>query len=726
MAQENKIEIFENTLLKLLLRRGSDIDRKQVILTEGELGYTTDTKRVYVGDGDTPGGNVVGNKFLGAVNTVELNSIITAVTGDTVFDQERQILYTYIGGSEGWLQIADQTEGGTGVDPDTLNIDEWDSVYSQVASLSDTWSTGSVYIQGSAPSSPSAGEFWFDSATEILYVYFNGSWIEVNGDNSDIIQGSQPSSPSIGDFWYNTADSILYIYTSTGWQSTAGDPIDGSTNLVTQSVSAAGSLTSDSIDTLSINTDSLTANSITIDSYPAVTTATQSTAFKNKLRNGNFDIWQRTKEFDSSTARYYPGTKRPWTPSTENGKYYRRAIAADGYFGGVMGAQAGSFKIKRMPATQTEFNYFNTSYYMRQETNGIVWENNLNQETDDQAESTLIIQNVESAASVLGKTLTLSFWARASQNTKIVADNQFHASPWRESGLGFWTPGFGKTFDITTNWQKFTYTWTMPTYQQVIDAAYNPNNADLLNALEFDNPVTSIESFVTEHGLSQFPEVGGWHWQLDLKNAWSRASWKKHANQLAVDPAGFEGIKQSESDMEAMNDSFITTGWYDIAQIQIEEGEHATPYEFVPKEEELKRCQRYFCMSFNQSVTPGDGGNHSRGAIEAHTAEAIRPTFHNIDVSFPVTMAQNPYVTTFSPVTCVPDTVFFDTEGVVNNDEVYNTTTIKCMSGVSIEAGDRGFSWFSVGQWAGTPLDLQDDVYRFVKLQYTAEASSSW
>ena len=44
-----KIEILENTLLKLLVRRGSDNDRQQVLLSEGELGYTTDSKRLFIG-----------------------------------------------------------------------------------------------------------------------------------------------------------------------------------------------------------------------------------------------------------------------------------------------------------------------------------------------------------------------------------------------------------------------------------------------------------------------------------------------------------------------------------------------------------------------------------------------------------------------------------------------------------------------------------------------------
>ena len=43
-------------IVKIKLRRGSEIQRKLVTLDQGELGYVTDTKRVFVGDGSTVGG----------------------------------------------------------------------------------------------------------------------------------------------------------------------------------------------------------------------------------------------------------------------------------------------------------------------------------------------------------------------------------------------------------------------------------------------------------------------------------------------------------------------------------------------------------------------------------------------------------------------------------------------------------------------------------------------
>jgi len=45
--------------MALKLRRGLDANRTDIVPAEGELIYTTDTKSIYVGDGATPGGNVV-------------------------------------------------------------------------------------------------------------------------------------------------------------------------------------------------------------------------------------------------------------------------------------------------------------------------------------------------------------------------------------------------------------------------------------------------------------------------------------------------------------------------------------------------------------------------------------------------------------------------------------------------------------------------------------------
>lgn len=122
-----KIEIFENTLLKLLVRRGSDVDRRQITLTEGELGYTTDTKKLYIGDGQTKGGiPVAGSSFLGS--TPEITSFTSAVSGDIAYDNDDNILYYFKGGNP--ANITDwQNIGGTySPENGTISISDTNSI----------------------------------------------------------------------------------------------------------------------------------------------------------------------------------------------------------------------------------------------------------------------------------------------------------------------------------------------------------------------------------------------------------------------------------------------------------------------------------------------------------------------------------------------------------------------------------------------------------------------
>lgn len=95
------ITITENSILKLLVRRGADIDRKNIILSEGEIGYTTDGKRLFVGDGVTTGGNVAGTFFFGVATNTSPYTVGELVargsTGDTIYSSVSSIYYVLTG-----------------------------------------------------------------------------------------------------------------------------------------------------------------------------------------------------------------------------------------------------------------------------------------------------------------------------------------------------------------------------------------------------------------------------------------------------------------------------------------------------------------------------------------------------------------------------------------------------------------------------------------------------
>ena len=92
-----KIEIFENSLLRLLVRRGNNADRVGAVLAQGELGYTTDTKKLYVGDGSTAGGILIGNVFAGSTSNV--TTLTNVSPGDQAFDDDNKLLYRFKSGN---------------------------------------------------------------------------------------------------------------------------------------------------------------------------------------------------------------------------------------------------------------------------------------------------------------------------------------------------------------------------------------------------------------------------------------------------------------------------------------------------------------------------------------------------------------------------------------------------------------------------------------------------
>ena len=124
MACENKIEILENTLLRLIVRRGLESERTAALLDDGELGYTTDTKRLWIGDGVNAGGSVAGNLFRGCVaDQTAVNAITDSVEGDIVYniaDEEISVweddTWKVISAAGGSVDIVDNGNGTTNVD----------------------------------------------------------------------------------------------------------------------------------------------------------------------------------------------------------------------------------------------------------------------------------------------------------------------------------------------------------------------------------------------------------------------------------------------------------------------------------------------------------------------------------------------------------------------------------------------------------------------------------
>jgi hypothetical protein len=67
---------------RLFLRRGTDVDRQDTVLCQGELGYSTDAFRVFVGDGSTEGGKTLGlMAFVSAGANFQTNLTVASGSG---------------------------------------------------------------------------------------------------------------------------------------------------------------------------------------------------------------------------------------------------------------------------------------------------------------------------------------------------------------------------------------------------------------------------------------------------------------------------------------------------------------------------------------------------------------------------------------------------------------------------------------------------------------------
>jgi hypothetical protein len=153
------------------VKRGTDANRTGITPAEGELLYTTDTKKVYVGDGTTAGGNEVGGG--GSQTPAELLADIKTVDGS-----------------------------GSGLDADLLDGQQG-TYYAAASSLSNYLPlsggtlTGELIVTGTSPqikfNDTDAGDCWIHVNSNKFYILpdrdSSGGWetpyaLELNWGNN--------------------------------------------------------------------------------------------------------------------------------------------------------------------------------------------------------------------------------------------------------------------------------------------------------------------------------------------------------------------------------------------------------------------------------------------------------------------------------------------------------------------------------------------------------------
>ena len=79
---------------------------------------------------------------------------------------------------------------------------------------------GGATVSDTAPSSPVAGQVWFESDTAKTFVYYDSQWIEIGALAAAGIvtmSDSAPAAPADGKLWFNSSNAKTYVYYDSSW-----------------------------------------------------------------------------------------------------------------------------------------------------------------------------------------------------------------------------------------------------------------------------------------------------------------------------------------------------------------------------------------------------------------------------------------------------------------------------------------------------------------------------
>jgi hypothetical protein len=244
----------------------------------------------------------------------------------------------------------------------------------------------------------------------------------------------------------------------------------------------------------------ITLNGTTGITTPALVNGT-ALAFRNKIINGNFDIWQRGTSLASGTGTRFLADR------------FRSNSAGSIYTPSQQSFTIGQTNVPNSP-----------SFFHRVVVSSVA----------GNANNVTLSQPIENVLTFSGETVTLSFYAKADSPKNIAVDfsqvfgtGGTPSSP--VSGIGT------QKLSLTTSWQKFTVTANIP----------------------------SIAGKTIGTDLNSFLLLVFWF--------------------------------DAGSDYNSRTDNLgQQSGTFDIAQVQLEEGSVATPFELRPIGTELALCQRYY------------------------------------------------------------------------------------------------------------------------------------
>tara|TARA_R100000951_G_C2635857_1_gene179280 strand:- start:237 stop:1226 length:990 start_codon:yes stop_codon:yes gene_type:complete len=197
-------------------------------------------------------------------------------------------------------------------------------------------------------------------------------------------------------------------------------------------------------------------------------------------------------------------------------------------------------------------------------------------------------------------------------------------------------------------WNVTSYSSGDNLYQKVEDVRTLAGQyATLSFYAKSDTNITTRPRFIQDFGSGGSSDVITTTDTADITT-----SWQKFVITTAIPSISGKTIGASnylEIEILRVTDTF--TGQIDLAQVQLEVGETATPFEHRSFGDELARCQRYYYFSgFGGDIHPGDSDAAAAVDYEGRVmAVHIGSNRHTFFGNFPVFLRAIPTLTFYSP-----------------------------------------------------------------------------
>jgi hypothetical protein len=245
------------------------------------------------------------------------------------------------------------------------------------------------------------------------------------------------------------------------------------------------------------------------------------------------------------------------------------------------------------------------------------------------------------------------------------------------------------------NWRAFAQRtlvlsfWAFSTKTGIHSVQLSNSNGDRTYTAEYTITVTNTWEYKTV-SISASPSAGTWDYATGkgLEISWwlmAGTTWQTSTLESWQDPA--QPFAASSNQVNVFDN---TANFFRLTGVKLEPGSVATPIAFVPFEEELTRCQRYYQKSFAYAVAPAQNTGDINGCLAWPALQAGATAQRSPVLQHFVRMRIAPAIIPYSPGAAT--------------QEAYNATRSQVLTATSLfGSGETGKFVIATGS-AGTQI----------------------